>query len=78
MFLAALDISVNVALPSIRTDLETDLQRVQWVIVMFIATRAGLVMGAGSFADRFDLKLVYLFGILTYWHPCSALRCPHT
>jgi MFS family permease len=66
MFLAALDISVNVALPSIRSVLETDLQTVQWVIVVFIATRAGLVMGAGSFADRFGLKLVYLFGTLTY------------
>src|SRR5919106_926153 len=41
MFLAALDISVNVALPSIRSVLETDLQTVQWVIVVFIATRAG-------------------------------------
>jgi MFS family permease len=61
MFLAALDISVNVALPSIRSDFNTDLQTVQWVIVVFIATRAGLVMGAGSFADRFGLKLVYLF-----------------
>jgi MFS transporter, DHA2 family, multidrug resistance protein len=61
IFLAALDISVNVALPSIRSDFNTDLQTVQWVIVVFIATRAGLVMGAGSFADRFGLKLVYLF-----------------
>jgi MFS family permease len=66
IFLAALDISVNVALPSIRSDFNTDLQTVQWVIVVFIATRAGLVMGAGSFADRFGLKLVYLFGTLTY------------
>jgi MFS family permease len=36
------------------------------VIVVFIATRAGLVMGAGSFADRFGLKTVYIFGIVTY------------
>jgi len=66
MFLAALDISVNVALPSIRTAFATDLQTVQWVIVVFIATRAGLVMGAGSFADRFGLKPVYIFGTVTY------------
>ena len=66
MFLAALDISLNVALPSITTDFDTDLQTVQWIIVAYIATRAGLVMGAGSFADRFGLKPVYLFGAATY------------
>jgi MFS family permease len=66
MFLAALDIAVNVALPSIRTDLNTDLQAVQWVIVVFIATRAGLVMGAGSLADRFGFKEVYLVGVALY------------
>ena len=66
MFLAALDISVNVALPSIRSAFGTDLQTVQWIIVVFIATRAGLVMGAGSFADRFGLGPVYVFGTATY------------
>ena len=58
MFLASLDIALNVALPSLREDFATDLQTVQWVIVAFIATRAGLVLGAGSFGDRFGLKPV--------------------
>lgn len=66
MFLAAMDIAVNVALPSMRTDLNTDLQAVQWVIVVFIATRAGLVMGAGSLADRFGFKQIYLVGTALY------------
>ncbi len=66
MFLAALDIALNVALPSITADLNTDLQTVQWVIVAYIATRAGLVMAAGSFGDRFGLRPVYLFGTATY------------
>ena len=66
MFLAALDISVNVALPSMRTAFSTDLQTVQWVIVVFIATRAGLVLGAGSFGDRFGLRVVYIFGVASY------------
>ena len=66
MFLAALDIALNVALPAITRDFDTDLQTVQWIIVAFIATRAGLVMGAGSFADRFGLKPVYLFGASAY------------
>ncbi|MBC8281526.1 MAG: MFS transporter [Chloroflexi bacterium] len=66
MFLAALDTSVNVALPSMTADLDADLQRIQWVIVAFIATQAALVMGAGSFGDRFGLKPVYIFGATTY------------
>ncbi len=66
MFLAALDISVNVALPSITRDFDIDLQTVQWIIVAFIAARAGLVLGAGSFGDRFGLRPVYLFGVLAY------------
>ncbi|MDA1129036.1 MAG: MFS transporter [Chloroflexi bacterium] len=66
MFLAALDIAVNVALPSMTDDLDADLQSIQWVIVVFIAARAALVMGAGSFADRFGLRPVYIFGAATY------------
>ena len=66
MFLAALDTSLNVALPSMTEDLNADLQSIQWVIVAFIATQAALVMGAGSFADRFGLRPVYIFGATTY------------
>ena len=66
MFLAAMDTSVNVALPSMTEALDADLQSIQWVIVAFIATQASLVMGAGSFADRFGLRPVYIFGTTTY------------
>ncbi|PKB80014.1 MAG: hypothetical protein BZY88_10525 [SAR202 cluster bacterium Io17-Chloro-G9] len=66
MFLGAMDIAVNVGLPSITEAFNTDLETVQWVIVSFVATRAGLVMGAGSFADRFGLREVYIFGAMAY------------
>ena len=66
MILASLDFSVNVALPAIRDAFDSDLAAVQWVIVVFIATRAGLALGAGAFADRFGLRMVYLFGTVTY------------
>ena len=66
MFLAAMDTALNVALPSMTEDLDADLQSIQWVIVAFIATQASLVMGAGSFADRFGLRPVYIFGTTTY------------
>ena len=66
MMLASLDFSVNVALPALRDAFGVDLAAVQWVIVVFIATRAGLALGAGAFADRFGLRAVYLFGTAVY------------
>ena len=66
MILASLDFAVNVGLPAMRDAFGTDLAAVQWVIVVFIATRAGLALGSGAFADRFGLRLVYLFGAGTY------------
>ncbi len=66
MFLAAADFAVNVALPAITKHFDTDLQTVQWLLVVFIATRAGLALGAGGFADRFGIRPVYLFGASTY------------
>ena len=66
MVLASLDFAVNVGLPAMRDAFGTDLAAVQWVIVVFIATRAGLALGAGAFADRFGLRMVYLFGTVTY------------
>ena len=66
MFLAALDFSVNVALPELAAGLDADLQSVQWALVVFMGVRASLVMGTGSFADRFGLRRVYLWGGMAY------------
>ena len=66
MYLMALDISVNVALPTITDHFDTDIQTIQWIIVSFVATRAGLAVSAGSFGDQFGLKRVYLAGALIY------------
>ncbi len=66
MFLASLDFSLNVALPAVTEALGADIQSVQWLLVVFIATRAGVAMGAGSLADRFGLRPVYLWATVTY------------
>ena len=66
MSLAAMDTALNVALPSMTEALDADLQSIQWVIVAFVATQASLVMGAGSFADRFGLRPVYIVGTIAY------------
>jgi len=78
MFLGALDIAVNVGLPTMTKGLNTDLQTIQWVIVVFVAARAGLVMGVGSFADRFGLRRVYLFGTITYLGAMVAISLSPT
>ena len=67
MFLASLDFSVNVALPELADDLDADLQSVQWALVVFMGIRASLVLGAGSFADRFGLRRVFLWGGMAYF-----------
>ncbi len=66
MFLVALDIAVNVALPSIATHFRTDVQTIQWIIVSYVATRAGLAVAAGSFGDHLGLKRVFLAGVACY------------
>ena len=73
MFLVALDIAVNVALPTITDHFETDIQTIQWIIVSFVATRAGLAVAAGSFGDLFGLKRVFLAGTLLYVVAITAI-----
>ena len=78
MYLVSLDISVNVALPDLTTNFGTDIQTVQWIIVSFVATRAGLAVSAGSFGDQFGLKREHVSGIRTQSKDprecCAALR----
>ena len=64
--LVAMDISVNVSLPTITRDFNTDIQTIQWIIVAHQATRAALAVGAGSFGDLFGLRRVYIGGVVCY------------
>ena len=67
MFLAALDFSVNVALPEIGLETWTLTCRAcsgRWWCSW--ASGPAWCMGAGSFADRFGLRRVYLWGGMAY------------
>jgi MFS family permease len=64
MYLMAMDIAVNVALPTITSHFHTDIRTIQWIIISYVATRAGLAVGAGSFGDLFGLRRVFLVGVL--------------
>lgn len=66
MFLGALDLTVNVALPAITTSFDTDMTTVQWIIICYIGTSTGLQLVLGRLADSHGLKRFYLIGIGIY------------
>ncbi|MDA0768760.1 MAG: MFS transporter [Chloroflexi bacterium] len=66
LFLGALDITVNVALPDITRDLGTDLRTIQWIIVFYVGSTAGMQLSLGSAADKYGLKRFYIIGLGIY------------
>ncbi len=66
LFLGSLDITVNVALPDITSDLGTDLRTIQWIIIFYVGSTAGLQLSLGSAADIYGLKRFYLIGLGVY------------
>lgn len=67
VFLAMLDLSVvNVALPSIGRDLDTDLAGLQWVVDSYTLAFAGLLLIGGLVGDRFGHRAGYLGSMLLF------------
>ncbi len=54
--------SVNVALPAIERDLDSDLSTVQWVINAYALVFAMLIVAGGRFADLFGRKRIFFTG----------------
>ena len=54
--------SVNVALPAIERDLNSDLSTVQWVINAYALVFAMLIVAGGRFADLFGRKKIFFIG----------------
>lgn len=64
MFLVLLDVTiVNVALPSIRSDLHTSLSGQQWVVDGYAVVIAGLLLGGGTIGDRIGHRKVVVVGL---------------
>src|ERR671911_1955788 len=69
-----LDITVvNVALPSIREDLNASFTDLQWVIDAYTVTIAALVLTAGSLADRLGRRRVFAVGLAVF--SVASLLC---
>jgi DHA2 family methylenomycin A resistance protein-like MFS transporter len=67
IFLVQLDVTVvNVALPSIRTGLDTSLAGQQWVVAAYMITLAALLLAFGAFGDRIGHRRVVLAGLAVF------------
>jgi EmrB/QacA subfamily drug resistance transporter len=73
-FMLLLDITVvNVALPSIRRDLDASFTDLQWVLDAYALTLAALVLTAGSLADRLGRRKVFAWGLAIF--SVASLLC---
>ncbi|MEZ7006138.1 MFS transporter [Streptomyces sp. AD55] len=63
-FLVVLDVSVvNVALPSMRADLDLSAQGLQWVVNAYAISFAGLMLLGGRAGDLYGRKRMFLVGL---------------
>src|SRR3954454_22764204 len=66
-FMVILDVSiVNVALPSIRTDLGFSATSLQWVVNAYTLTFAGFLLLGGRAADILGRREVFAFGVALF------------
>ncbi len=67
VFMLLLDITiVNVALPDIQTELSASLSDLQWVIDAYALSLAALLLTAGSLADLFGRRRVFVIGTVLF------------
>ena len=67
VFMLLLDITiVNVALPDIQGQLDASLSDLQWVIDAYALSLAALLLTAGSLADLFGRRRVFVIGLVIF------------
>ena len=67
LLLVGMDVTiVNVALPSIRRDLNVSLSGLQWTIDAYILVLASLLMLSGSTADRLGRRRIFQTGLVLF------------
>jgi EmrB/QacA subfamily drug resistance transporter len=73
-FMLLLDITVvNVALPSIRRDLHGSFTDLQWVVDAYSLMLATVLLTAGSLADIFGRRRVFVIGLA--WFSAASFLC---
>lgn len=72
--LAGIDATVvNVALPAIGADLQTDFSTLQWTITAYTLTLAALILLGGSLSDRYGRRRIFVIGVI--WFAVASLGC---
>ena len=64
---------VNVALPTIGTELNASVAGLQWIVNGYTLTLASLILIGGSLGDRFGRRRIFLLGIV--WFATASLLC---
>jgi EmrB/QacA subfamily drug resistance transporter len=73
-FMLLLDVTiVNVALPDIQRALNSGFGDLQWVVDAYALTLAALLLAAGSLADLYGRRLLYLVGLCIF--TVASLLC---
>jgi EmrB/QacA subfamily drug resistance transporter len=73
-FMLLLDITiVNVALPDIQRALHSSFSDLQWVVDAYALTLAAFLLTAGSLADMYGRRLMYLIGLAVF--TCASVLC---
>ena len=66
-FMLLLDVTiVNVALPDIQTALHSSFSDLQWVVDAYALTLAAFLLTAGSLADNYGRRRMYLIGLVIF------------
>jgi EmrB/QacA subfamily drug resistance transporter len=73
-FMLLLDITiVNVALPDIQKALHSSFSDLQWIVDAYALTLAAFLLTAGSLADMYGRRLLYLIGLVIF--TCASVLC---
>lgn len=57
---------VNVALPTLQTDLQATVSDVQWVVEAYALFVAALILVGGSLGDRFGRRRIFMLGVALF------------
>lgn len=67
IFLATIDGSiVNIALPTLKTELSADFAIIQWVVLAYLLTITTLMLGIGRLGDMIGKKTLYTAGFIIF------------
>ena len=73
-FMVILDVAiVNIALPSIKTDLHFSQESLQWVITAYSITFGGFLLLGGRAADLLGRRSVFMVGVALF--TAASLAC---